>query len=151
MKQCRMQIAVIWVMVAISVHGCSKSATDPGPGNRVQFEVEGTVFREGDTISIAAVNRTRLSLAYPAGFCPMVLQRLEGNSWIVVAQGISVPSCSFSIEYLGALARVKVPFVIPSPVPSGSYRVLLPTPTTNINDAHAIEPPQPTNSFEVES
>ena len=103
---------------------CSDSLTDPGPGRRVQVTIAKTEYYTGDTIHIDVKNLSDLSLTFPGGFCPAVLEESTGGGWTT----ISAPhGCPLSLEYLGAHGRVSFEMPVPNGL-QGYYRILLPAP-----------------------
>lgn len=147
-QACQLILVSTFMIVATS---CARTATDPGPGNRVMFDIGSAEYRSGDTVTITAVNLTSVQLTYPGGFCPQVLQRSENGEWIAAEEPNPQASCSFSIGYLGPSEEIPLSHALPADVPTGVYRILLPTPTVDINNPALAEPPTPTRSFTVTS
>lgn len=110
--------------LAFTTTACSGSLTDPGPGHRVQVTIAKTNYYTGDTIHVDVKNLSDLSLTFPGGFCPAVMQESTGSGWTT----ISAPQgCPLSLELLNAHGRVPFEMPVPNGL-QGYYRILLPAP-----------------------
>jgi len=115
---------VFFTAIALAATACSSSLTDPGAGHRVQATIAKTNYYTGDTIHVDVRNLSDLSLTFPGGFCPAVLQESTGSDWTT----ISAPQgCPLSIAVLGPHGRASFEMPVPDGL-QGYYRIELPTP-----------------------
>ena len=115
---------VLCAAFALAAIACDGSLTDPGPGHRVRVTIAKTDYYTGDTIHVDVRNLSDVSLTFPGGFCPAVLQASTGGGWTTVS---ALHGCPLSLEMLGARGRVSFEMPVPNGL-QGYYRLLLPAP-----------------------
>lgn len=142
--------ACVFLSVAgFAVVSCADSPTDPGPGKRVVFELSSREYRSGESVPIVAVNLSSLTLEYPGSFCPMSLELFDQGTWVSVPPPGTGSGCPLSVGFLGPRDSVPFSFALPSNLAAGTYRILIPSPTTDISNSALAEPPLATQSITV--
>lgn len=121
--------------------------SDPTPEKRVVVNLSKRGYISGDTVVLTVKNVSALTLTYPVGFCKTELQRQVGPTWITVPLGSN--GCPLALRILGARQSVVHEYVLPSSLPTGLYRLAIPTPIPG--NAKTTEPPLTTPAFTVNS
>jgi hypothetical protein len=147
-SETRQQAIFLFVLMPILFAGCAGTGlSDPGPGKRVDVTVSKSGYASGETVDVTVKNVSNLTLTYPLVFCKTELQREVSSTWTTV----QVPSdgCRLALAILEARQSTINKYVLPTSLPSGIYRLAMPTPTPE--NAKTAEPPLTTPSFSVNS
>jgi hypothetical protein len=119
---------------------------DPGPGKRIAASVPQDTYLSGESINVTISNLSDVTLFYPGGLCKTELQRKDGLSWKTVS-GHSV-GCSKRPGFLDPGQSVVLAYQLPKEVGVGTYRLTMPTPAPEDEEA-APQPEVRTPMFKV--
>jgi len=130
--------------IVLATAGCAgSSATDPGPGKRVEASLVRDVYLSGESVNITVKNLSYVRLAYPSGFCKIELQREESNGWETV---LAPEGCAFVLAYLSPRQSVTQQYRLSSGIAPGTYRLSMPMP---IPEGATAEPRLVTPPFSI--
>jgi hypothetical protein len=120
---------------------------DPGPGNRVAAGVVQDTYLSGESVNVTISNLSDITLFYPDRFCKTELQRKDGTAWKTVS-GPAV-GCSVALGFLDPGQTVVHQYPLPKGIAVGTYRLTMPMPVAEDDDAPEPELQSPT--FEVQT
>jgi len=111
----------------VLVTACSGNLMSaPSQTAEVQITVERDAYHAGDTVKVDVKNVSGVPLTFPYAFCRTVLQQQGGAAWVTV----SAPSggCPLALGLLSEGAVVTHIYALPANLPTGRYRLLMPSP-----------------------
>ncbi len=139
-----------WVLLAILMLAGTACAgtnvSDPGAGNNVQVTLAKDAYLSGETVNLVLKNVSNASVEYAGSLCRRVLQRQQQNGAWSTVEGPS-KICTLELRYLGVGKSVPLPYGLPQDLPTGLYRIQMPSPTPE--NAQPPEPDVTTQPFSV--